>query len=113
MLTNCPRCKIAQESRHTTYAATGFCVLCGVAGRQVERRMVAESIAAAYRVGGLEAVWDLRIGDDMRARLTRMIREVNCLDPPPQNTSLTKAELLDDYLHRAAEAGARVLQRRA
>lgn len=110
MLTDCPRCVFEDV---VSYSTANFCVLCGVRGQRTTGRKVALEIGAAYRIGNLEAVWDMRIGDDLRERLTKMIREVNCLTPPPENTGLTKAELFDDYLQRAAKTGARVLRSRS
>lgn len=82
---------------------TSYCILCGVRGSTQRERVVPAEVAGAYRLKGLEAVWDLRdLDGEMRDRLWKMLLAVGTLDPPPP-AGTTKEERIRGYIRRSEE----------
>ena len=60
-------------------------------------------VAGAYRLKGLEAVWDLSgLAREIRERLWKMIDAIGTLNPPPL-ANTTREERVRDYIARSEE----------
>jgi hypothetical protein len=97
----CPSCKI---SPGMVYADNAYCLLCGVRGPDnAEKRIVRSEIAAAWRIGGTERVWDLRnIPRELRKRLWEQIKMMGGLTLPSAADHNTAPEVrIERYVQRA------------